>query len=177
MSDDTKILEDIGQYKYGFHDRDDNYAFKSRKGLDREVVEQISHMKGEPQTMQRGPRYDDVVAEVKAFLAEAVRKARFAGIGADRIVVDPGFGFGKTVEHNLILLRELRQFSELGVPVLVGLSRKSTVGTITGRPAGERLAGSLALALLALERGATILRVHDVKETKDVVAVWQAVRK
>ena len=137
----------------------------------------LMHMKGEPQTMQRGPRYDDVVAEVKAFLAEAVRKARFAGIGADRIVVDPGFGFGKTVEHNLILLRELRQFSELGVPVLVGLSRKSTVGTITGRPAGERLAGSLALALLALERGATILRVHDVKETKDVVAVWQAVRK
>jgi dihydropteroate synthase len=137
----------------------------------------LMHMKGEPQTMQRGPRYDDVVAEVKAFLAEAVRKARFAGIGADRIVVDPGFGFGKTVEHNLTLLRELKQFSELGAPVLVGLSRKSTVGTITGRPAGERLAGSLALALLALERGATILRVHDVKETKDVVAVWQAVRK
>jgi dihydropteroate synthase len=137
----------------------------------------LMHMKGDPATMQRGPRYGDVVAEVKAFLAEAVRKARFAGIGADRIVVDPGFGFGKTVEHNLVLLRELKQFSELGVPVLVGLSRKSTVGTITGRPAGERLAGSLAMALLALERGATILRVHDVKETRDVVAVWQAVRQ
>lgn len=137
----------------------------------------LMHMKGEPATMQRGPRYADVVAEVKAFLAEAVRKAKFAGIGADRIVIDPGFGFGKTVEHNLVLLKELKQFSELGVPVLAGLSRKSTVGAITGRPAGERLAGSLALALLALEGGATILRVHDVKETKDVVAVWQAVRK
>jgi dihydropteroate synthase len=135
----------------------------------------LMHMKGEPETMQREARYDDVVAEVKSFLAEAVRKARFAGIGADRIVVDPGFGFGKTVEHNLVLLRELKQFSGLGVPVLVGLSRKSTVGRITGRPVEERLAGSLAMALLALEHGAKILRVHDVKETRDVIAVWQAV--
>lgn len=136
----------------------------------------LMHMKGEPATMQREPRYDDVVAEVKAFLAEAVRKARFAGIGPDRIVVDPGFGFGKTVQHNLALLRNLGQFRELGVPLAVGLSRKSTVGAITGRPVSERLAGSLAMALLALEGGATILRVHDVKETKDVIAVWQAVR-
>jgi dihydropteroate synthase len=136
----------------------------------------LMHMKGTPATMQREPRYDDVVAEVKAFLADAVRKARFAGIGEDRIVVDPGFGFGKTVEHNLALLRNLRQIAELGVPVLVGLSRKSTIGRITGRPVEERLAGSLAMALLAIERGATIVRVHEVKETKDVIAVWEAVR-
>jgi dihydropteroate synthase len=134
----------------------------------------IMHMKGEPATMQREPRYDDVVAEVKAFLKESVRKAMFAGIGRDRIVVDPGFGFGKTVAHNLELLRRLGEFDSLGVPVLAGLSRKSTVGKLTGRPADQRLAGSLAMALLALERGARILRVHDVKETRDVVAVWQA---
>jgi dihydropteroate synthase len=134
----------------------------------------LMHMKGQPATMQREPRYDDVVAEVKAFLKEAVRKARFAGIGADRIVVDPGFGFGKTPEHNLTLLRSLRKFQDLGVPVLAGLSRKSTIGRITGRPVEERLAGSLAMALLAIEQGAKILRVHDVKETKDVIAVWQA---
>jgi dihydropteroate synthase len=134
----------------------------------------LMHMKGLPATMQREPRYDDVVAEVKAFLKEAVRKARFAGIGADRIVVDPGFGFGKTAEHNLMLLRNLGKFADLGVPVLAGLSRKSTIGKITGRPMEERLAGSLAMALLALGQGAKILRVHDVKETKDVIAVWQS---
>jgi dihydropteroate synthase len=137
----------------------------------------LMHMKGTPATMQREPRYDDVVAEVKAFLAEAVRKARFAGIGQNRIVVDPGFGFGKTVEHNLVLLKELKQIAALGVPLMVGLSRKSTLGRITGRPVEERLAGSLAMALLAIERGARIVRVHDVKETRDVIAVWQAVRQ
>jgi dihydropteroate synthase len=134
----------------------------------------IMHMKGEPATMQREPRYDDVLAEVKAFLKESVRKAMFAGIGRDRIVIDPGFGFGKTLAHNLQLLRKLDEFASLGVPVLAGLSRKSTVGKLTGRSLEERLAGSLAMALLALERGARILRVHDVKETRDVVAVWQA---
>jgi len=134
----------------------------------------IMHMKGEPATMQREPRYDDVLGEVKAFLKESVRKAMFAGIGRDRIVVDPGFGFGKTPKHNLELLRNLSSFADLGVPLLAGLSRKSTIGHITGRPIGERLAGSLAMALLALERGAKILRVHDVKETRDVIAVWQA---
>jgi dihydropteroate synthase len=134
----------------------------------------LMHMKGTPATMQQEPRYDDVVKEVRAFLKDAVRKARFAGIGADRIVVDPGFGFGKTVAHNLKLLRRLDEFQSLGVAVLAGLSRKSTLGLITGRPVEQRLAGSLALALLALHRGANILRVHDVKETKDVIAVWQA---
>jgi dihydropteroate synthase len=105
-----------------------------------------------------------------------VRKARFAGIGADRIVVDPGFGFGKTAEHNLQLLRRLGEFEDLEVPLMAGLSRKSTVGKLTGRPVEERLAGSLAMALLALVGGAKILRVHDVKETKDVIGVWQAYR-
>src|SRR5262249_25010475 len=134
----------------------------------------LMHMKGQPATMQREPRYDDVVAEVKAFLRDAVRKARFAGIGADRIVIDPGFGFGKAVSHNLEILRKLGEFASLGPPVVAGLSRKSTLGHLTGRPVEERLAGSLAMALLALEGGARILRVHDVKETKDVIAVWQA---
>ena len=137
----------------------------------------LMHMKGEPRTMQREPRYDDVVGEVKAFLKEAVRRCRFAGIGADRIVADPGFGFGKTVEHNLAVLRRLPEFASLGVPLLAGLSRKSTIGHLTGRPVGERLAGSLAMALLALQGGARILRVHDVKETRDVIAVWQAYRE
>jgi dihydropteroate synthase len=134
----------------------------------------LMHMKGEPATMQREPRYGDVVAEVKAFLGDAVRKVMFAGIGRDRIVVDPGFGFGKTPRHNLQLLRELSSFRDLGVPLLAGLSRKSTIGHITGRPVGERLAGSLAMALLALLGGAKILRVHEVRETRDVIAVWEA---
>jgi dihydropteroate synthase len=134
----------------------------------------LMHMKGEPATMQREPRYDDVVGEVKAFLKEAVRRCMFAGIGRDRIVIDPGFGFGKTVRHNLQVLRGLPAFQELGVPVVAGLSRKSTIGHITGRPVDQRLAGSLAMALLALHGGAKILRVHEVAETRDVIAIWQA---
>ncbi len=136
----------------------------------------LMHKKGEPATMQRDPHYDDVVGEVKRFLKQRVEAAEAAGIAAGRIVVDPGFGFGKTASHNLELLRRLKDLFSLDVPILVGLSRKSTLGKITGRPVGERLAGSLAMALLALEGGATILRVHDVKETRDVIAVWQAYR-
>jgi dihydropteroate synthase len=135
----------------------------------------LMHKQGEPATMQRDPHYDDVVAEVKSYLDERVKAAKAAGIGADRIVVDPGFGFGKTVEHNLELLRRLKEFSSS--PVLAGLSRKSSLAKITGRAVGERLAGSLAMALLALQGGAKILRVHDVKETRDVIAVWEAVGK
>ena len=134
----------------------------------------LMHKKGEPATMQQAPQYEDVVAEVFAFLQDRIFACEKAGLSRDRVVVDPGFGFGKTVEHNLTLLRGLSRFEALGVPVLAGLSRKSTLGKLTGRPAGERLAGSLAMALLALQGGATILRVHDVKETKDVMAVWQA---
>ena len=132
------------------------------------------HMKGEPATMQREPHYDDVVREVKGFLQERIGAAEAAGIARERIVVDPGFGFGKTAAHNLTLLGRLAELAELGVPLLVGLSRKSTIGRLTGRPAEERLAGSLAVALIAVQRGATILRVHDVKETRDTLAVWQA---
>ena len=132
----------------------------------------LMHKKGEPATMQRDPHYDEVVREVKAFLDQRIAAARGAGIAPERIVVDPGFGFGKTAAHNLTLLRNLAQLSVF--PILVGLSRKSTLGKITGRPVDERLAGSLAVALLALQGGARILRVHDVKETRDVIAVWQA---
>lgn len=132
----------------------------------------LMHKKGEPATMQRDPHYADVVGEVKAFLKERVNVALGAGIAAERLVVDPGFGFGKTAEHNLALLKRLHELSDL--PILAGLSRKSTIGKLTGRPVDERLAGSLAMALLALQGGATILRVHDVKETRDVIAVWES---
>jgi len=134
----------------------------------------LMHMKGEPATMQREPHYDDVVGEVSSFLRERVAACERAGIGRERLVVDPGFGFGKTVGHNLELLRRLPEMAGLGLPLLAGFSRKSTLGKLTGRPVEERLAGSLAMALLALQGGATILRVHDVRETRDIVNVWQA---
>ena len=136
----------------------------------------LMHMKGEPATMQQDPHYDGVVKEVKGFLRSRIAAAEAAGIARERIVADPGFGFGKTAAHNLTLLRRLAELRELGVPLLAGLSRKSTLGKITGRAVTERLAGSLAMALLALQGGATILRVHDVRETRDVIAVWEAVR-
>lgn len=134
----------------------------------------LMHMQGTPSTMQRNPQYADVVAEVKAFLVERVDACIASGIAKERLLVDPGFGFGKTVAHNLRLLRELAEFRAIGVPVLAGWSRKSSLGQITGRPAGERLAASVAAALLAAQHGAKILRVHDVRETRDVLAVWQA---
>lgn len=137
----------------------------------------LMHKKGDPATMQQDPRYGDVVGEVKDFLCSRIAACEQTGIQRDRITIDPGFGFGKTPQHNFRLLRELASFTGLGVPVLAGWSRKSTLGTVTGRPVEERLAGSLAAALLALQGGATILRVHDVKETRDVIAVWQAWRK
>ncbi|MBM3367099.1 MAG: dihydropteroate synthase [Betaproteobacteria bacterium] len=136
----------------------------------------LMHKKGDPATMQQDPSYDDVVAEVKAYLAGRIAACEAAGIARERIFADPGFGFGKSVEHNLALLRRLAEFTELGVPIASGWSRKSTLGAITGRPAGERLAGSLAAALLSVQAGATILRVHDVKETRDALAVWLALR-
>jgi len=118
-----------------------------------------------------------VVGEVGEFLAGRIVACERAGIARDRIVADPGFGFGKTVEHNLTLLRRLPEFARLGVPVLAGWSRKSALGRITGRDAAGRLPASLAAALLALLGGARILRVHDVKETRDVILVWDAWRK
>lgn len=135
----------------------------------------LMHMRGEPRTMQQDPQYQDVVAEVSAYLAERVQAATQAGIARDRIVVDPGFGFGKTAEHNLTLLRELRRFETLDLPLLVGLSRKAVLGKITGRSAPERDPASAAAALLAVQRGATIVRVHDVEATRDALQVLNAV--
>jgi dihydropteroate synthase len=137
----------------------------------------LMHKKGDPATMQQDPRYEDVVVEVKRFLQERIDTCGAKGINRERIAVDPGFGFGKTPEHNFRLLRELASLAGLGVPIVAGWSRKSSLGAVTGRPVAERLAGSLAAALLALQGGATILRVHDVRETRDVIAVWQAWRK
>jgi len=135
----------------------------------------LMHMQGEPRTMQAAPRYDDVLAEVKAFLAQRVAACEAAGIARERLVIDPGFGFGKSGQHNLALLRGLSALRDLGVPVLAGLSRKSTLGTITGRGSEDRLAASLAAALLAVERGAAIVRVHDVAATRDALLVLRAV--
>jgi dihydropteroate synthase len=137
----------------------------------------LMHKKGDPATMQDEPSYGDVVGEVGDFLAARVAACESAGIARDRIVADPGFGFGKTVEHNLTLLRRLPELARLGVPLATGWSRKSSLGRITGRDIAGRLPGSLAAALLALVGGARILRVHDVKETRDVVLVWDAWRK
>ncbi|HSD53307.1 MAG TPA: dihydropteroate synthase [Burkholderiales bacterium] len=136
----------------------------------------LMHMQGEPRTMQADPVYADVVAEVRGFLAARVAACVAAGIPHDRIVIDPGFGFGKTVEHNLTLLRELGAIAALGVPVLAGWSRKSSLGRITGRAPEERLAGSLAAVLIGVQRGARIVRVHDVAATRDVLAVFAAVQ-
>lgn len=134
----------------------------------------LMHMRGEPRTMQKAPRYDNVVAEVREFLRQRAGAALGAGIPAERIVVDPGFGFGKTVEHNMSLLRNLAALGVLGFPVLAGLSRKSSLGAITGRAPDDRLAASLGAMLLAVERGAAIVRVHDVAQTRDVLAVRAA---
>jgi dihydropteroate synthase len=137
----------------------------------------LMHMQGEPRTMQQSPIYRDVVAEVGEFLAERVAAAETAGIARERIAIDPGFGFGKTLAHNFELLANLGRFAATGLPVIAGWSRKSTLGAITGRAADDRLAASLAAALLAVERGATIVRVHDVAATRDALAVLQALTK
>ncbi len=137
----------------------------------------LMHMRGEPETMQQDLAYADVGAEVKAFLAERAAACEQAGIARDRIVVDPGFGFGKTADHNLDLLRRLPDLVALGYPVLVGLSRKSTIGALTGRAVAERTAGSIAAALSAVARGAKIVRVHEVRETVDALKVWSAVNE
>lgn len=135
----------------------------------------LMHMQGEPSGMQDDPRYDDVVSEVHRFLAQRLFACEMSGIDKKRIAVDPGFGFGKTLEHNLALLRGLAKFTDLGVPVLAGLSRKGMVGTLTGRPVGERAAGSIAAALIAVQNGAKLVRVHDVAATRDALAVWHGV--
>jgi dihydropteroate synthase len=135
----------------------------------------LMHMQGEPRTMQNAPRYRDVVEEVYAFLAGRVECCLAAGISESRIVVDPGFGFGKTLEHNLALMNRLERFLDLGLPVLVGISRKSMIGAILDRDVDERLWGGLALAVMAAERGASIVRAHDVGPTLDALRMTAAV--
>jgi len=135
----------------------------------------LMHMLGEPATMQDDPRYEDVVAEVHAFFNQRLFACQMAGIDRKRLLVDPGFGFGKTLEHNLRLLRQLSKLVELGVPVLAGLSRKGMIGEITGRPKGQREIGSAVAAMIAVQNGATIIRAHDVGATTDALTMWAAV--
>ncbi len=136
----------------------------------------LMHMQGEPRTMQADPQYADVTQEVRDFLAARVAACVAAGIPRERLLIDPGFGFGKTLEHNYMLLAELRRFDDLGVPILAGLSRKSMLGAVTGQPNGlARVHASVAAAVLAVERGARIVRVHDVAATRDALAVLAAI--
>ncbi|WP_417475098.1 dihydropteroate synthase [Luteimonas mephitis] len=158
----------------------DVYALRREGALDAAaelgVPVVLMHMLGEPRSMQDAPHYDDVVADVHRFLAERIFSAEMAGITKKNIVVDPGFGFGKNRDHNLALLAQLQRFTELGVPVLAGLSRKKTIGELTGREvARDRIHGSIAAHLIAAQRGAMLLRVHDVAATVDALKVWNAV--
>ena len=137
----------------------------------------IMHMQGEPGTMQQAPGYDDVVAEVRDFFVEQVANCRSAGIADERLVLDPGFGFGKTLEHNLKLFRELGSLAIEGLPLFIGVSRKTMLGAITGRPVDQRLPASIAAALVGAQKGAKILRVHDVAATKDALAIWSAIEQ
>jgi len=157
----------------------DVYALRRDGALDAaaelKVPVCLMHMQGEPRTMQDAPRYDDVVGEVKNFLAGRIFACEMSGIDRKRIVVDAGFGFGKTLEHNLALLRGLDQLAALGVPLLAGLSRKGMIGALTGRDVEHRAAGSAAAALIAVQKGAMIVRVHDVAATRDALAIWHGV--
>ncbi len=137
----------------------------------------LMHMQGQPRTMQQDPRYDDVVGEVADFLASRVEECVRAGLGRDLLVIDPGFGFGKTPQNNVDLLANLRQLRDIGAPILIGVSRKSTLGALTGREVDERLPASLAAAVLAAERGADIVRVHDVAATVDAMRIVQTVKE
>lgn len=150
-------------------------ALEAVQGSDCAVC--LMHMRGEPGTMQQAPEYRDVVAEVGAYLDERQALCRQAGIAAERIVLDPGFGFGKTLEHNLALFRALPRLGGGVYPLLVGMSRKSMLGGITGRPVAQRLSASVAAAMLAAQKGAKILRVHDVASTVDVLKVLAAVEQ
>ena len=150
---------------------------------DREMLELIAatdlgivvmHIQGNPRTMQLAPQYGNVIAEVHSFLADRIEVARQVGISPARIAIDPGIGFGKSLEHNLTLLQNLRAFEDLGCPILVGTSRKGFLGKITGRAVADRMVASVASALAAADRGATIVRVHDVAATRDALLVWAA---
>jgi dihydropteroate synthase len=134
------------------------------------------HMQRDPQTMQFDPEYQDVIAEVKRFLQKRADILQERGVAQNRIAIDPGFGFGKSLEHNLKMLADFEQFSQLGYPVLAGISRKSMLGKLTGRDTNERVAPSIAAAILAADRGARIIRVHDVQETVDALKLWEAIQ-
>ena len=136
----------------------------------------VMHMKGTPVDMQKEPRYDDVVAEVSTYLVARAAALESAGVASHRIALDPGFGFGKTLEHNKALFRALPALAATGYPILAGVSRKKMIGDFTGRPAAERTAGSVAAALLAAQNGASLVRVHDVRETVDAINVWMELR-
>jgi len=135
----------------------------------------LMHMQGEPSSMQDAPHYEDVVAEVHSFFTQRLFACEMAGITKKKLLIDPGFGFGKSLEHNLRLLRQLSRFVELGVPVMAGLSRKGMIGKLTGRELGDRVVGSAVAALIAVQNGAQIVRVHDVAATADALNVWLAV--
>lgn len=135
----------------------------------------LMHMQGEPQSMQTAPHYVDVVAEVREFLAQRIVACEAAGIGRSRLVADPGFGFGKTLAHNLALLKNLDRLADLGVPLLAGMSRKSMLGALTGKPVDQREYAGIAAHLAAVARGAAVVRVHDVAAVKDAITIWQAV--
>jgi dihydropteroate synthase len=137
----------------------------------------LMHMQGEPQSMQQAPRYADVVEEVTLFLQGRVRACTAAGIGRERLVVDPGFGFGKTLQHNLSLLKHLNRLAETGVPIMAGLSRKSMLGTLTGRKVEAREFAGVAAHLAAVARGARLVRVHNVAAMRDALAIWNAVEE
>lgn len=157
----------------GFRDPDSLAAV-----IDSDCALCIMHMKGDPQTMQREPHYDDLFAEVRDFLRERSAGAERLGIRRQRLCMDPGYGFGKTVAHNLKLLAWQAELQEaVGLPLLAGLSRKSTIGHITGKPVEQRMAGSVGAALVAAMNGARIVRVHDVAETVDALKVWDAARR
>lgn len=143
---------------------------------ERGVAVCLVHMRGDPQTMQQGPRYEDVTGEVSAFLEERLAAAVAAGIPHAHVLLDPGIGFGKRLDDNLTLLRELPRLAELGRPLVVGVSRKSMFDKLLGRAVDERLAGSLAAGLLAIDHGASVLRVHDIRETADAIGVWRAMK-
>jgi dihydropteroate synthase len=156
----------------------DVYALRAEGALEccaaSDVGIVLMHMQGEPGTMQQAPQYADVLREVGTFLIERAQACESAGIAQRRIAIDPGFGFGKTVDHNLQLTRQLQWLTNIGYPVVAGWSRKSTLGAITGRAAAnERIAASIAAALVCIERGARLVRVHDVRETVDAVKVWR----
>jgi len=160
-----------------------NDVFALRRGNALDVAAELKvpvilmHMQGEPGSMQSAPHYNDAVTEVHSFLTQRIFACEMAGISKKNIVIDPGFGFGKSLEHNLVLLAHLQRFVELGVPVLAGLSRKSFIGTLTARDVNDRVYGSVAAALVAAQNGAKIIRVHDVAATVDALKIWNAVSK